>query len=322
MLKDINGDTVRILGVIGWTRRFWQKEKMLRVYANHRSGSNLFAALLHNNPAVFSINSGGGNKRRSKDFDYALKYSIYPRADLYKSPDKIKYYLLDELKPLDIGLINQLTVQIDHYVMGNRTIVCFRNPFGVLASMQKFHEKYNRPSWIISEENAVREITTFKALINFAKIGKVFPVFMDKFVLDIDDYLRRICEFIGVDYFPDMGNFSKVFASSRSRAEGRFVEGVSDLIIGGFFQNIKLDKEEKVYVCDVTKEPALGFGGFNPHKNIAPERFLSWREGITDEQFELIRSVSSRILSEEATNLLCDTNVGEIVNESDLFRLI
>lgn len=278
--------------------------RYLRIYSLPRSGTNLFAAMLHNHPNIFSINSGGGSKKTVYGWEYARRHSIYPYADLYKKEKDVDYWLLDELKLHGYRGEGRF-ISLRDKVFLSQSFVNIRNPFGVLASMHKFHTKYSHPDWELTENNIIKFFEKYKIYLRLARCGLVTPIYFDVFVNNLEYYYMLICDRLGIDYSKTYTSFQNTFEKLGCRCGNSFEKGESQLIIGGFFKrnNIILEKPNETFYCSKCDKHVLGFGGFNPHQNIDVKRMLNWKEELDADSIDRIDNIMHEYLDEVAIEI-------------------
>ncbi len=286
------------------------KPNLIRVYSLPRSGSNFLAAILHNHPGIFSLNSGGGSIKKVFSWEFARRRSIYPRADLRKTEKIVNYWLLDELKLRGLRGERRFILHRDQLTC-SQSIVNLRNPFGVLSSMHKFHKKYNQPAWDLTEDKIIKFAKEYKNYLALARSGYVTPIYFDSFIEHLDYFYLRLCDRFCIDYKNEYTSFQESISDVGCQCGGNFTEGMSNEIIGGFFakRNISLEKPSESFYCTNCNQHVLGFGGFNPKLPIDIKRMTNWKNSLDDELFIKFKKILTRYLGEDTVKLFLSSDL-------------
>jgi len=237
-----------------------------------RGGSNLLAAIMHNNPAIYAVakrdwcrfykakklNSAGILKHVDE-----TKKSIYFRGGFHKDLSRIEVLMLDKFLEKDFGF---------GIPKGDQVLGLIRNPFAVVNSMHRYGQKYKFKEWVMNPAKAQRVIKNrFIPLIRYCNSHKAAELFwFDDLIESPNRTIEQISGFLGINPHTHK-SFAEVFDSNGCVYCGsKFTTKISDCSDAS---NVLLQRGLKYkpsghFFCPCCKLLTLGYGSFNPHKEL------------------------------------------------------
>jgi len=235
----------------------------INVFSLPRSGTNLFASLMHNHPEIFSINSGGGSKPEIIfDENEIKRRCIYASGGINKDFNKIKYVLLDEM-------------HIESYNKFSGSNICLiRNIDSIKNSILNFNKKY-KYYW---NPFLLRNLdVSYNNILDFAKKDNVLGIYVESIVKYPKESFQQICDFLNIEYDESMYTFKNSFKKHKCECGNDFTTTKSDLLFGSYFRkrNIRDKKQSTYFYCDKCKVISAGYGGFNPYNDLDFNRVVN-----------------------------------------------
>ncbi|MCG8345676.1 MAG: hypothetical protein MI685_11045 [Chlorobiales bacterium] len=272
--------------------------RVLYVFGLPRSGSNLFAAYMHNSPAIWSLNCGGGKFRSIASWEEATLRCIYANGGFQKGKREVKYFLFDEMKPRS----TLMRIVDKWHGNGDKNIVILRDPVSVASSMQKFAETYSRPAWDLSNPRRLEKfVNGYKLFLKRCSYLDTYWLSLVDFFTKADEHLLKLNEYLEIELLEHRIDFPLSEMRVRCYCGGEYKCSLTDTINGTFFRlnSIKKTKPEKVLCCRTCGEYLLGYGGFNPIKKIEPHRLKTPIDDIPVAIRGSIKKVIEKCLGEE-----------------------
>jgi len=256
-----------------------------------RGGSNLLAALMHNNPVVYAVAKRDWRRfYKSKVLTPGIlghvaktKKSIYFRGGFYKNLDDINVFMLDKFLEKGFGF----KIPPHDNVVG-----LIRNPFAIINSMNRYGHKYKFKQWCMTPAKVYRVINNrFVSLIRYCNSHQNAKLFwFNDIVTDTNAVINEVSVFLGIEPHTHI-SFSKTFNDNGCvHCGGEFSTVMSDCADAS---NVLLERGMKYrpsnhFYCPKCKLLTLGYGSFNPCKEIKqPE---GWSQ-IPDNLRKAVRSV-------------------------------
>jgi hypothetical protein len=197
----------------------------INVYSLPRSGTNLFAAINHVHPEIFSINHvhpeifsinvGGGRYPLAFSWRDLLKQSIIVNGEIEKDRDQVRYILRDELKFGFVGRrvthFSQFLFKLISFFRSNDAIVILlRNPYAIASSMHRYFTKKNHKRWNMESDLNIKRFANdyFNLIYGGWRVKKnSLFVSIEQFVSDkniADKYYKYLdtypIEYMGFQY--------------------------------------------------------------------------------------------------------------------------
>ena len=236
-----------------------------------RGGSNLVAAALHNNPAIYSVamrdwrpHASGGriNMCSLGQFTRRTKKSIYFEGGFKKDLGKVRYAAFDKYLEKGMG----------HPYKSPVILGIVRNPFAVINSLNKVGTKYHFDAWKQDKKKIHKIIRQrFVPMLRhmFSTPGCITIQF-EKFTNDPQHYLDKITEFIGVESGP--ASFKWAFESNGCvYCGGKFTKkrtGTARASHTLTERGLSYPPSDHYY-CGRCDKVTLGYGNFNPYMEIS-----------------------------------------------------
>lgn len=237
-----------------------------------RCGTNLLAATLHAHPAIWSLAHAATRIQEMQQWrglDAILarpallpaQPCIYPRARPAKDVAAVRYVLFDKVTP-------------GKKRPPGKTLVLLREPEGIIASMDRFAQKYHRPSWYDTPENRARfmrkyEVLKIEAMPPDTHQPDPYNLWLGYYVVEPHDALAGICQWLDIPYSPC--EFGGVSACCNAPFDIRDTTAHA----GTFWENNDITLPPRPhYHCSACGEPVIGYGGFNPYEKLDVERVM------------------------------------------------
>ena len=241
-----------------------------------RGGSNLLAALMHGNPSIYAIalrswrhfiNADGANIKGLIRHIRDTKKSIYFRGGFAKNLRKVDMLLIDKF--IDKRIVKPPS--------NGKVITLIRNPFAIVNSMHSYAKKYKFKAWVQNPSRAVDVANRFVNLVRFSNKSEHSKMFsFDELLVNINDSLKKVYEHLGIQFKPH-DSFKSTFGEYGCvRCGGPFKivnSNCSDASRVLRANDLAYDIEPHFY-CAKDDELTLGYGGFNPCREIGTPR--SW----------------------------------------------
>jgi hypothetical protein len=241
-----------------------------------RGGSNLVAAVLHNNPAIYSVARRDWNDHRiggeltNETQLIALlkkkKKSIYFRGGFKKNWSKVQYLLFDKYME---------KWQKHWNTKDKKVITVIRNPFAIINSMRRFAAKHDWAGWTQDNKRINKYMTRFTQLLRFAKTEDCIVMF-EEFINDKDAVLAKISDKLSIPETP--ATFRDAFQNGCVHCGDKLESKITDCADASTVlteRKLKFSPSEHYY-CPKCKIFTLGYGGFNPYREIVTPK--TWQD--------------------------------------------
>lgn len=288
------------------------------VFGVPRGGTNLFCALMNNHPRVLSLAQSGTKEFLDTTCDEPIQdirpvinknESIYKKGGLRKIESEVECIVYDKVHYDRVKkwfYVNRADNLI--HAGSFKGIVVIRNPFSILSSMDRFHERYGRPRWQFTRENVAEFLQYyFRPQIVRLRRPNFYGVVLEDFIANIQVRYPEICQRYGLPFENYVTSFKNSFEENGRKFNFSYEEKIVADYSGSYLEGKRIKpKPQRMYFDPEQCIHTLGRGGFNPKQELDLGRIVGDVAERSERHLRLFKQVFSRGMSSADVNYILD----------------